>query len=159
MFSESIVERVREIAKKATAANGAEFVHLELSGSKRNPIIRVFADKEGGIGIEDCVNISRSLEDTSELDEAVPGTYILEVSSPGLDRGLYTLSDFEKFVGKLAKVKISSGEQKALNGRIVSVDGDDIIFDDRTSGQLRFSFDSVVKANLKFDLSEELARK
>jgi ribosome maturation factor RimP len=159
MFSASIVETVREIAKRAAAANGAEFVHLELSGSKRNPIVRVFADKDGGIGIEDCANISRTLEDGNELDEAVPGTYILEVSSPGLDRGLYSLADFAKFAGKLAKVKLSSGEQKSLTGRIVSVEEDQIVFDDRTSGEMRFGYDAVAKANLKIDLSEELARK
>jgi ribosome maturation factor RimP len=159
MFSASIVEKVREIAKEAALANGAEFVHLELSGSKRNPIVRVFADKEGGIGIEDCANISRTLEDSGELDEAIPGTYILEVSSPGLDRELYSIADFAKFVGKLAKIKLSSGEQKSLNGRIVDVEENEIVFDDRTSGEVRFSYDLVAKANLKIDLSEELARK
>lgn len=159
MFSASIVEKVREIVRKAAADNGAEFVHLELSGSKRNPIVRVFADKDGGISIEDCANISRTIEATSDLDDAVPGSYILEVSSPGLDRELYSLADFAKFAGKQAKVKRSSGEPKSLNGRIVSVEGDEIVFDDRTVGEVRFAYDSVSKANLKVDLSEELTRK
>lgn len=159
MFSASIIERVKEIVKKATSANGAEFVHLELSGSKRNPIVRVFADKEGGIGIEDCANISRTLEATTELDDAVPGSYILEVSSPGLDRELYSLADFEKFAGRQAKVKLVAGDLKSLNGRIVSVDGDEIVFDDRAAGEVRFGYNSVAKANLKVDLGEELTRK
>lgn len=159
MFSASIVEKVKEIVKKAIADNGAEFVHLELSGSKRNPIVRVFADKDGGISIEDCANISRAIEATTDLDDAVPGSYILEVSSPGLDRELYSVADFAKFAGKQAKVKLSSGEPKSLNGRIVAVEDNEIVFDDRTVGEIRFGYDTVAKANLKIDLSEELTRK
>lgn len=159
MFSASIVERVGEIVKKAVADNGAEFVHLELSGSKRNPIVRVFADKDGGISIEDCANISRTIEATDDLDAAVPGSYILEVSSPGLDRELYSLADFEKFVGKQAKVKLIDGDPKMLNGRITGLEDDEIIFEDRSVGEIRFKFSSVAKANLKIDLNEELSRK
>jgi ribosome maturation factor RimP len=161
MQSRSIEERIKEIAKKATADNGVEFVHLELAGTKRNQVVRVFADKEGGINIEDCSKVSRSIEAEMDADDFMPGTYVLEVSSPGLDRELYSLADFEKFAGNLAKVKMRPDFEgpKSLNGMIVSVLDGDIVFDDRTAGTLTIPYASVAKANLKVDIGRELNKK
>jgi ribosome maturation factor RimP len=161
MQSRSIEERIKEIAKKATADNGVEFVHLELAGTKRNQVVRVFADKEGGINIEDCSKVSRSIEAEMDADDFMPGTYVLEVSSPGLDRELYSLADFEKFAGNLAKVKMRPDFEgpKSLNGMIVSVLDGDIVFDDRTAGTLTIPYESVAKANLKVDIGRELNKK
>lgn len=160
MNSRSIEERIREIAAKAAADNGAEFVHLEFAGTRRNPIVRVFADKEGGITIEDCSNVSRSIEAVMDESDLIASSYVLEVSSPGLDRGLYSLADFEKFAGSLAKVKMkpSFEGQSSYNGRITSVNGENIIFEDRTSGEVTIPYSSVLKANLKVDLQQELSR-
>ena len=161
MQSRSIEERIKEIAKKATADNGVEFVHLELAGTKRNQVVRVFADKEGGINIEDCSKVSRSIEAEMDADDFMPGTYVLEVSSPGLDRELYSLADFGRFAGNLAKVKMRPDFEgpKSLNGTIVSVLDGDIVFDDRTAGTLTIPYASVAKANLKVDIGRELNKK
>ena len=161
MQSRSIEERIKEIAKKATADNGVEFVHLELAGTKRNQVVRVFADKEGGINIEDCSKVSRSIEAEMDADDFMPGTYVLEVSSPGLDRELYSLADFERFAGNLAKVKMRPDFEgpKSLNGTIVSVLNGDIVFEDRTAGTLTIPYASVAKANLKVDIGRELNKK
>ncbi|MEO5860353.1 MAG: ribosome maturation factor RimP [Pyrinomonadaceae bacterium] len=161
MESRSIEGKIREIAVKATAHCGVDFVHLELGGTKRNQIVRIFADKEGGISIEDCSNVSKAVEAAMDADDFMPAAYILEVSSPGLDRELYSLSDFEKFTGKLAKIKMKPGFEgpKALNGRIIKVEGSAITFDDRTASELVFSFESVAKANLKIDIEQELNRR
>jgi ribosome maturation factor RimP len=161
MQSRSIEERIKEIAKKATADNGVEFVHLELAGTKRNQVVRVFADKEGGINIEDCSKVSRSIEAEMDADDFMPGTYVLEVSSPGLDRELYSLADFERFAGNLAKLKMRPDFEgpKSLNGTIVSVLDGDIVFEDRTAGTLTIPYASVAKANLKVDIGRELNKK
>jgi ribosome maturation factor RimP len=161
MESRSIEGRIKEIALKAAADCGVEFVHLEIAGTKRNQIIRIFADKEGGITIEDCSNVSRAVEAVMDADDFMPAAYVLEVSSPGLDRELYSLADFEKFAGKLAKIKMKPDFDgpKALNGRIVKIEGSDISFNDRTAGELVFPYESVAKANLKIDIEQELNRK
>lgn len=161
MGSGSTEERIRQIAIEAAKENNVEFVHLEIAGTKRNQVVRVFADKEGGITIEDCSNVSRSIEQVMDAEDFMPGAYVLEVSSPGLDRELYSVEDFSKFAGKLAKVKMKSDFDgpKALNGRIVAVDGHDITFDDRTAGEVVFSYTSVAKANLKIDIEQELNRR
>lgn len=161
MESRSIEARIKEIAVKATADNGVEFVHLEIAGTKRNQIVRIFADKEGGITIEDCSNVSKAVEAAMDADDFMPAAYVLEVSSPGLDRELYSLADFGKFAGKLAKIKMKPDFDgpKALNGRIVKVEGVDITFDDRITGELTFPYESVAKANLKIDIGQELNRR
>ena len=161
MESRSIDERIRAIAQKAAADNGVEFVHLELAGTKRNQVVRVFADKEGGITIEDCSKVSRSIEAEMDADDFMPGTYVLEVSSPGLDRELYSLADFERFAGNLAKVKMKPDFEgpKSLNGAIVSVLDGDIVFDDRTVGTVTIPYASVANANLKVDIGRELNKK
>ncbi len=161
METRSIEARIKEIAVKAAADNGVEFVHLEIGGTKRNQVVRIFADKEGGITIEDCSNVSRSVEAVMDADDFMPGTYVLEVSSPGLDRELYSLADFEKFAGSLAKIKMASAFDgpKALNGKILRVDGDEILFEDRSAGEISFPYASVAKANLKIDIDQELNRR
>ena len=161
MESRSIEGRIREIASRATADCGVEFVHLEIAGTKRNQIVRIFADKEGGITIEDCSNVSKAVEAAMDADDFMPAGYVLEVSSPGLDRELYSLADFEKFAGKLAKIKMRPDFEgpKALNGRIVKVEDSEITFDDRTAGELTFPYGSVLKANLKIDIEQELSRR
>ncbi len=157
----SAESRIREIAVKATADCGVEFVHLEIGGTKRNQIVRIFADKEGGITIDDCSNVSKAVEAAMDADDFMPAAYVLEVSSPGLDRELYSLADFEKFAGKLAKLKMKPEFEgpKGLNGRIVKVEGADITFEDRTSGELTFPYGSVARANLKIDIEQELNRR
>lgn len=161
MESRSTEARIREIAVKATADCGVEFVHLEMGGTKRNQIVRIFADKDGGITIDDCSNVSRAVEAAMDADDFMPAAYVLEVSSPGLDRELYSLGDFEKFAGKLAKIKMKPDFDgpKSLNGRIVKVESNEITFDDRTTGEVTFPYESVAKANLKIDIAQEMNRR
>ena len=156
----SIDSRIRGIAEKAVTAQGLEFVHLELAGTKRNQVVRIYIDKPGGVTVEDCSNVSRSVEAEMDADDFMPGPYVLEVSSPGLDRELYSLADFRKFVGSKAKVKVrdAEGKAKTLNGRIVAVDGEEITFEDRSEGEAKFLYPAVSKANLKFDIQDDLKK-
>ena len=160
MSKYAIDERVREIAARIAEESSLELVQVEAVGSKQNPTIRVFIDKEGGVSHEDCVTVSRQIEAVLDADESVSPTYMLEVSSPGLERELYSLKDFEKFAGHLAKVKTGTaiGGQKHFRGRIVGVKGEEILFDDKTNGEVSFPFNAVAKANLEIDLEAELKR-
>lgn len=156
----SIDSRVRKIAEIAASEKGLEFVHLELAGTKRNQVIRIYIDKPGGVTVEDCSDVSRSVEAAMDADDFMPGPYVLEVSSPGLDRELYSLGDFQKFVGSKAKAKVraADGGTKSYNGRILAVEGEEITFEDRSEGEVRFPYSAVSKANLKFDIQDDLKR-
>lgn len=137
-----------------------EFVHSEVVGSKRNPVVRVFIDKPDGVTHEDCVAVSRQIEAILDAEDFIGSAYVLEVSSPGLERGLYSLQDFEKFAGHSARVKTSVpiDGQKNFSGRITAIEGDEIVFADKTRGEARFPYAAVAKANLEIDLEEELKR-
>lgn len=161
MSKHLIEDKVREIAARVAEENKLELVHAETVGSKHNPIIRIFIDKPEGVSHSDCEITSRSIEAILDSDETISPTYMLEVSSPGLERELYSLQDFEKFTGNLAKVKTAKpiNGQKNFRGRIVGVKGEEILFEDKTNGISSFPYSSVVKANLEIDLEEELKRK
>jgi ribosome maturation factor RimP len=84
----------------------------------------------------------------------------LEVSSPGLERGLYKRADYERFAGSNAKLKTRQpiDGQRNFRGRLLGLDGDEVIFEDRTNGPVRVPLDSIAKANLEVDVEAELRR-
>lgn len=155
-----IDERIREIAARAADENNSELVHTQIVGASKNLTVRVFIDKQGGVTHEDCSLVSRQMDAILDAEDFIPGNYTLEVSSPGLERELYSLKDFEKFVGNLAKVKTSEavGGQRNFRGRIVGIEDDEIVFEDKSKGTVRFKYSAVAKANLEIDLEEELKR-
>ena len=156
-----ITEHVSGVAKKVAGASGIEIVHVETAGTKRDLVVRIYIDKKGGVSIEDCTIVSRGVEEILDTDDFIPLRYVLEVSSPGIERELYSLADFIKFTGQLAKIKVKTGidGQKTFVGEIVRVDGDSITIADRTRGGLSFDYSDVSKANLKIDLSKEFGHK
>lgn len=153
--------RIEEIALKAVADSDIELVHVEIAGVKRDQVIRVYIDKEGGVTLDDCSAVSQRIEEVLDAEDLIPSKYVLEVSSPGIERQLYSLGDFVKFTGQLAKVKLKNeiDGQKTFVGTIVSVDGNTITFDDRTNGSVKFNYSDVEKANLKIDLAKEFGGK
>ncbi|MFL6375673.1 MAG: ribosome maturation factor RimP [Pyrinomonadaceae bacterium] len=161
MEGSSILERVEKIARAAAADSGVDLVHVELAGIKRDQVIRIYIDKEGGVTIEYCTNVSHAVESVLDSDDFIPGKYVLEVSSPGIERQLYSLADFFKFAGQLAKVKTKTDidGQKTFIGVITAVDGEDITLNDRTRGTVTFPYSMVDKANLKIDLVKEFSSK
>lgn len=159
--SRSIAERVKEIASQAVKDSDIELVHVEIAGVKRDQVFRVYIDKDGGVTLDDCSAISHKIEEVLDAEDFIPSKYVLEVSSPGIERSLYSLADFVKFTGSLAKVKLKTeiDGQKVFVGTITGVEGDEVTFDDRTTGEVKFDYADVDKANLKIDLSKEFGGK
>ena len=113
------VERVREIAERVAATSGLEVVEVEFRGSGKSRMLRIVIDKppagedRGGVTHEDCANLSREVSAILDVEDAVPGgSYLLEVSSPGLDRKLVRPSDYERFRG--SRVKLTT--RQPING-------------------------------------------
>ena len=160
MSKPSNSERIRETADGAAAKYNLELVHIEIVGSERQPIIRIFVDKPQGVSHEDCSLVSHFVSKILDAADFISPDYSLEVSSPGLERELYSLKDFERFAGSPAKVKtnVSINGQRNFRGRIKAVEGEEIIFDDKTKGEVRFPFQSVGRANLEIDIEEEFKR-
>src|SRR5271169_5138844 len=98
------VERVRQIAERVAASSGLEVVEVELRGGGKARMLRIVIDKPVGVTHEDCANLSREVATILDVEDAVPGSYTLEVSSPGLDRKLVRPADFERFTGSRVRV-------------------------------------------------------
>jgi ribosome maturation factor RimP len=115
-------ERVRAIAERVAATGGLEVVEIELRGGGKSRMLRVFLDKPGGVTHEDCAQFSREFGAILDVEDAVPGSYVLEVSSPGLDRKLTRAADYERFAG--SKVKLMTREpvngSRHFEGRLES---------------------------------------
>ena len=157
MDSGSVAERIKEIAEQAAIDHGLELVHTEVAGPEGHPIVRVFIDKPGGVTHHDCSDVSAQIGTTLDVEDFIHSAYTLEVSSPGLERGLYKLADYERFTGSAARLKtrIAIGSQRNFRGQIAGTANDLVIFDDRASGRIEIPFDSIVKANLEIDVDSE----
>ena len=160
MANESIAARVQDLAERVAIDHGVELVHAEVAGPENNPIVRIFIDKPQGVTHEDCSAVSTHLGTILDVEDFIHASYTLEVSSPGLERGLYKRADYERFAGSNAKLKTRQpiGGQRNFRGRLLGLDGDELIFEDRTNGRVRVPLDIVTKANLEVDVDQELRR-
>lgn len=155
-----VTERVREIAERIAGENGLELVHVEFVGAGRNSELRIFIDKPGGVTVDDCTSISHTLGTILDVEDFISSNYALVVSSPGLERELYSLRDYAKYAGNLAKLKVRQpiGNQRNFRGRIIGTEGETVIFDDKTSGRVEIPFEQIAKANLEIDIEEEFRK-
>jgi len=160
MANESIAAKVQELAERAAIDHGLELVHAEVAGPENKPIVRIFIDKPQGVTHDDCSAMSTHLGTILDVEDFIHASYTLEVSSPGIERGLYKRADFERFAGSNAKMKSRQpiDGQRNFRGRLLGLDGDDVLFEDRTNGQVRIPLDSITKANLEVDVNAELHR-
>jgi ribosome maturation factor RimP len=156
-----VAERVREIAEQAAIDHGVELVHAEIAGPESSPIVRLFIDKPGGVTHDDCSKVSHQVSTVLDVEDFIHAAYLLEVSSPGLERGLYKKADYERFAGSIAKIKARSPikGQRNFRGRILGIANDNVIVEDRTSGRVELPLDGIVKANLEADVESELRPK
>ena len=161
MDAKTISDKVRELVERIARERSLELVHVEfVSGTHKDMVLRVFIDKPDGVSHEDCAAISLHLGTLLDVEDFIQPAYTLEVSSPGIERELYKLSDYLRYAGSLAKLKTDTplGGQRNFRGRIAGVTEERVIFQDRTKGLVEIPFAVVAKATLEIDLQEELRR-
>lgn len=118
--------------QRIVESEGLELVHIDYRKQGRGYLLRVDIDKDGGVTLEDCQLVSQQVSTWLDVEDPIPAEYELQVSSPGLDRKFYKPSDYQKFLGRLVRVKTS----KAIRGLHVIVgtlkhyDGDTIVVTD-----------------------------
>lgn len=148
-------QNIAELIAPELKAMGIELVELELSSS-RKPLLRLYVDRIGEtqplctLKVADCENISRAVQRFIEVEGIIAGDYTLEVSTPGLERPLYKISDYSRFKGKLANVVIAEPVGGSFVGRIQEVTGDKIVFD--VEGKKKeLPVSQIKRAKLKFE--------
>src|SRR5258708_40189078 len=117
-------ERVHEIVDGVATDHGPDLVHCEVAGPEGKPILRVFIDKQGGVTHEDCSEVSLHLGTILDVEDFIHSAYVLEVSSPGLERGPYKREDYDRFAGHSARVRCRTpvNGQRNFRGRIVGLE-------------------------------------
>ena len=148
------LETIREMAERVATSEGLHLVDVELKGGNSNQLLRVFIDKPGGVSHADCALVSEQLSAMLDVEDIFPGRYVLEVSSPGLDRKLTRPSDYTYFVGRRARVvlKEATGEQRVLEGRLAGFENGRVRLDLGERGLQELDLNNIRKAQLVVEL-------
>lgn len=153
-----MVSRVTDLAEQLLSHLGMELVDLEYKREGRSMVLRLFIDKEGGVTLDDCAVVSRELSEVLDVEDFISEHYTLEVSSPGLNRPLKKKSDFERYLGKLVKIRTfeplpddAGNRRKTFLGELLAVESG-VVRVRLTEGQTAgIPLEKVAKANLEFE--------
>lgn len=150
------LERIRGIAQRVAGSEGVELVAVEWAGPAHGGVLRVIIDRrDGGVSHRDCQAVSEQVGAILDVEDLIPGRYVLEVASPGLDRKLYQLADYERFRGRRVKVRLKQ-RLPELGGRRFEAELEglaDGIVSFQVAGQhLQVPYDSIEAVNLKVEL-------
>ncbi len=150
----TVKERLTELAGPVAGQLEVDIVDIELAGNARRTVVRIFLDKPGGVTLEDCAKFSRALSALLDVEDPISTRYVLEVSSPGLDRPLKTNKDFSRSIGKLVRIvtreKIEG--ETFLIGRIQAVDEHAVAVLVDGSREVSIPFEQISKARLEIEL-------
>lgn len=146
-----IEKKCEELVQPIVDAHQFELVDVEFVKEGSNYYLRVFADKEGGINIDDCVTISRELEAKLDADDFIDDAYILEVSSPGLGRPLKKDKDLQRSIGSDVEVKLYKAidKQKEFEGQLVAFDENTITI--QNGQEITFNRNDIALIRLALD--------
>ena len=158
MSKVDVASRIMDLSQPLLASQGLELVELEYKKEGRDMVVRLFIDREGGINLDDCAAVSRELSELLDVEDVIPVNYTLEVSSPGLNRPLKKPSDYERYRGRLVKVRTfdlladdGGNLRKTFLGELIGLENG-VVQLRLTEGQAAaIPLDKVAKANLEFE--------
>ncbi len=119
--------KLLDLIQPAVEGLGYEFVGAELVGQGKESILRVYIDTDAGVLVGDCTKVSHQISGVLDVEDPISGQYNLEVSSPGIERPLFTLEHFERFKGKVVKLELRQATlegQRKFTGDVLEVNGD-----------------------------------
>ncbi|HHX75344.1 MAG TPA: ribosome maturation factor RimP [Firmicutes bacterium] len=148
-----LTEKMTRLAEPFAVQLGLELVDVEFVREGGRHVLRFLIDKEGGVTLDDCEAMSRLLD--SELDrlDPIPHSYMLQVSSPGIERPLKKADDYLRFQGRPAVVKLFAplDGQKVFRGVLKGLEADHILLETDDRGIVRLPLEQVAKSNLAFE--------
>jgi ribosome maturation factor RimP len=137
----------------AVEAAGYRLVRLRLMGGKKKTLQIMAERPDGGMDVDDCAALSRALSEVLESADSIADEYVLEVSSPGIDRPLTALEDFVRFAGHEARLELARGldGRRRFKGQLIGVEGNGIVMDardDKEVRRVRIDFSDIADAKL-----------
>jgi ribosome maturation factor RimP len=155
---DSICEQVVGIARPILVSKHLELVDIEYIRMGKDAVLRLFLDKEGGIALDDCADVSHELSVILDIEEIITCNYTLEVSSPGLDRPLKKPEDYLRYVGRLIKVRTydqflddSGNKRKTFLGTLDGLVDGSIRMTLKEGQTASIPLERVAKAHLEFE--------
>ena len=142
-------QQISEMISPLIEALGCELWGVEYLSQGRHSVLRIYIEKEPKVEIEDCEKVSRQVSGLLDVEDPISGQYTLEVSSPGMDRLLFTLDHYRRFVGEQLAVKLARAFEgrKKFQGQLVGIEDDEIIL--HVDGEeYVLPFESIDKANI-----------
>ncbi len=153
-MKQGITESVFEICKPITDKLGLSIYDIEYVKEGPDYYLRIFIDKKGGVGINDCENVSHELDPLLDKADIIKESYYLEVSSVGLDRPLKTEKDFNRFMGEKIEIKLYKpiGKKRELVGKLIEYNNGDfsILTDDNQKIQLNIKDTGLIRPWIEF---------
>ena len=121
-------EHLANLIEPIVEGLGYECVGIEFNPHPRHGLLRIYIDSEQGILVEDCSKVSHQISGVLDVEDPIPGDYQLEVSSPGDDRPLFKIAQFERFIGKVVNVNLFKplDKRRKITGLILKVEGDTV---------------------------------
>ena len=155
LSAEALIKKVNKFAEPLCESENIELVHIEYIVEQSSQILRILIDKEGGVKIEDCVNISRQLSDILDVNLEQFDAYRLEVSSPGIERPLTKENDFERFKGKNVKIKTKTPleSQRNFKGKLTGLKNSNVELISENK-EYSIPFNTIMKARIISDFGE-----
>jgi ribosome maturation factor RimP len=147
-MNETVAERVWKIAEPLVTDEGMEMVDVEFRRESHGTVLRLYLDRDGGVSLDDLTRVSRQVGDLLDVHDAVPGAYILEVSSPGINRRLRRADHFRRYLGQKVRVRTHAplDGRRVFLGPLSAVDADGITIEqDGVPCVIRFS--EIAQAN------------
>jgi ribosome maturation factor RimP len=155
-----VVGQIRTLANRVAAGYGLEIFDVQFRREANGMVLRVQIDRPGpaataeeSVSVEDCANVSRDLSAMLDVEDVVPSAYVLEVSSPGLDRPLRHADDYRRFAGRRAKLVMRQAVdgQTFFRGTLSGVDAGDVVIDADDKKRHRVPLGVIARANLEVD--------
>ncbi|MCD6486523.1 MAG: ribosome maturation factor RimP [Syntrophobacterales bacterium] len=149
-------EKIIELVEPVIESEKMELVDVECPKGKTRWMVRIYIDKEGGVSLDDCAMISGEVGDLLDVNEIPPGSYSLEISSPGLDRPLARDKDFIRYAGQIIKIRVAEKIEgkKNLKGRLVELiekEGEKIVVINVEGKVYNIPRSMIVKTNLQYE--------
>jgi ribosome maturation factor RimP len=142
-------DKLMAIIEPAVSALGFELLGVEYMPQGRHSLLRIYIDHEDGITVDDCGDVSHQVSAVLDVEDPIRGEYTLEVSSPGLDRPLFTLAHYERYSGNQAEIRLHAplhGRRK-FKGRLQGVEDDEVIIE-VDGEEYRLAIGNIEKAHL-----------
>jgi ribosome maturation factor RimP len=156
LFAQMMIGELQKIIEPAVTALGYELWGCEWVGAGKNRrLLRVYVDGENGVKLDACAKISRQISAVLDVEDPIEGRYLLEVSSPGIDRPLFTLAQYQRYMGRMINVRLRIAKEGQRNfiGILQSAADERIVLQLADQTTLELAWNSIEKAHLKSEVS------